>query len=62
MNATQTIPDNSQLQLTNDVVQCTSCKSNYAVQVALELSNVKTKCPWCEKVQDYTPSKSAELI
>ena len=59
---TKTVPDNSQLQLHNDVVLCTSCKDDYAVQVALELKNIKTKCPWCEKVQEYHPSKSVELI
>lgn len=54
MITTQTIPDNTQLQLFNDVVNCNSCKGNYAVQVALDLPNVKTKCPWCERVQAYT--------
>lgn len=53
MNTT-TIPDNTQLQLHNDAVKCNSCKKEYAVQVALDLPNVKTKCPWCERVQAYT--------
>lgn len=58
---TITIPDNTQLQLHNDVVNCSSCKANYAVQVAVDLKNIKTKCPWCEKVQDYGPQKASPL-
>jgi hypothetical protein len=50
-------PDFSQLQLTNDVVACTRCKSNYKVSVATEIKNVSTKCTWCEHVQVYRPSK-----
>jgi phage FluMu protein Com len=58
---TQTIPDNSQLQLHNDVVECNSCNKPYAVQVALDMPNVKTKCPWCERVQDYDLQKESIL-
>lgn len=53
MNKTRVTPDNSHLQLTNDVVKCNACKKNYSVQVALDLKNVRTRCPWCERVQDY---------
>jgi hypothetical protein len=60
MTTTQTIPDNTQLQLHNDVVMCNRCKGDYAVQVALDLKNIKTKCPWCEKVQEYSPSPQTE--
>jgi hypothetical protein len=49
-------PDFSQLQLTNDVVVCTRCKSNYKVSVATEIKNVSTKCTWCEHVQVYIAS------
>lgn len=60
MNTT-TIPDNTQLQLHNDVVNCNRCKADYAVQVALDLKNLKTKCPWCEKVQEYGQEKARPL-
>jgi hypothetical protein len=54
--------DHSQLQLHNDVVKCNSCKENYAVQVALDLNNLKTKCPWCERVQGYGQNKESTLV
>ena len=50
---TTVVPDYSQLQKTNDVVKCKQCHANYAVSVAVDLKHVLTKCPWCERVQEY---------
>jgi len=59
MKSSKLLPDYNQLQLTNDVVKCNSCKKQYAVQVALDLKNIRTRCPWCERVQDYDLSPLA---
>lgn len=50
---TRVVPDYSQLQLTRVEVNCKTCKCKYFAFVALDKPTNKTKCGWCETVQQY---------